>query len=91
VLNGALLILGGYLCGPAIPLSPYPRLMLAAHSAGFLASGIVSVLAGLMVRASFTSLSAWGARVAVAGHVALMSGREPVNSHLLAPARDAAS
>jgi hypothetical protein len=33
VLNGALLILARYLCGAAIPHVPYPRIMLAAHSA----------------------------------------------------------
>jgi hypothetical protein len=33
-LNGALLMLAGLLVGAAIPAVPYPRIMLAAHSAG---------------------------------------------------------
>jgi hypothetical protein len=37
-LNGALLMLAGLVVGAAIPAVPYPRLMLAAHSAGFTAS-----------------------------------------------------
>jgi hypothetical protein len=71
VLNGALLILTGYLCGAAIPHVPHPRIMLAAHSAGFMASGILSILAGLMVQTSLTSLTPRGATVAIFGHVML--------------------
>lgn len=40
VLNGAVLILVRHLCGEAMPHVPYPRIMLAAHSAGSMASGI---------------------------------------------------
>ena len=71
VLNGALLILAGYLCGAAIPHVPHPRIMLAAHSAGFMASGILSILAGLMIQASLTSLSPGAARVVLFGHLTL--------------------
>jgi amino acid permease len=71
VLNGALLILAGYLCGAAIPHVPYPRIMLAAHSAGFMASGILSILAGLMIQTSLTSLPPRAARVAFFGHLTL--------------------
>ena len=46
-LNGALLMLAGLLVGAAIPAAPYPRIMLAAHSAGFTDSGLISMLAGL--------------------------------------------
>ena len=41
-LNGALLMLAGLLAGVAIPLAPYPRLMLSAHNAGFTVSGLLS-------------------------------------------------
>ncbi len=71
VLNGALLILAGYLCGAAIPHVPYPRIMLAAHSAGFMASGILSILAGLVIQASLTSLSPRATRVVFLGHLTL--------------------
>lgn len=71
VLNGALLILAGYLCGAAIPHVPYPRIMLAAHSAGFMASGILSILAGLMSQASLTSLSPGAGRAVLIGHLTL--------------------
>jgi hypothetical protein len=71
VLNGALLILAGYLCGAAIPHVPYPRIMLAAHSAGFMASGILSILAGLMIQASLTSVSPRATRVVFLGHLTL--------------------
>jgi hypothetical protein len=70
-LNGVLLILAGYLCGAAIPHVPYPRIMLAAHSAGFMASGILSILAGLMLHTSLTSLSPGAARVAFFAHLTL--------------------
>jgi hypothetical protein len=71
VLNGALLVLAGYVCGAAIPHVPYPRIMVAAHSAGFMASGILSILAGLLVQTSLTSLSPRASRVAIAGHLTL--------------------
>jgi hypothetical protein len=71
VLNGALLILAGYLCGAAIPHVPYPRIMLAAHSAGFMASGILSILAGLMIQASLTSLSPRATTAVFLGHLTL--------------------
>jgi len=71
VTNGALLIFAGFLCGAAIPHVPYPRLMLAAHSAGFMSSGILSILAGLVVRLSYTSVSARVSHVAIVGHVLL--------------------
>src|SRR4051812_2600050 len=70
-LNGVLLILAGYFCGAAIPHVPYPRIMLAAHSAGFMASGILSILAGLMLHTSLTSLSPGAARVAFFAHLTL--------------------
>ena len=38
-LNGSLLMLVGFFAGAAIPLVPYPRLMLSAHNAGFTVSG----------------------------------------------------
>jgi len=71
VTNGALLIFAGYFCGAAIPHVPYPRLMLAAHSAGFMSSGIISILAGLMVRLAYSSVSGRIALVAIVGHVLL--------------------
>ena len=71
VLNGALLILAGYLCGAAIPHVPHPRIMLAAHSAGFMASGILSILAGLMLQTSLTSLSPRAATLVFYGHLTL--------------------
>ncbi len=45
--------------------------MLAAHSAGFMASGILSILAGLMLRTSLTSLSPRAARLVLFGHLTL--------------------
>jgi hypothetical protein len=70
-MNGVFLILTGYLCGAAIPHVPHPRLMLAAHSAGFMASGMLSIIGGLMVQTSLTTLSARAGRVALWGHVML--------------------
>lgn len=71
VLNGAFLILAGYLCGAAIPHVPHPRIMVAAHSAGFMASGILSILAGLLLQTKLSSLSAGAARIAFFGHLTL--------------------
>lgn len=71
IANGASLIFAGFLCGAAIPHVPYPRLMLAAHSAGFMSSGILSILAGVLVRLSYTAVSQRGSRIMILGHVLL--------------------
>jgi hypothetical protein len=55
-LNGALLMLAGLLAGAAIPAVPYPRIMLAAHTAGFTDSGLISILAGVLLISSLCSL-----------------------------------
>ena len=55
-LNGALLMFAGLFVGAAIPAVPYPRLTLAAHSAGCTASSLLSMVA---------------AGVVISGHVAL--------------------
>jgi (hydroxyamino)benzene mutase len=60
--NAALLILTGFICGLVIPAAPYPRLMLTAHIQ-FVVNGMISLLAGLMLR---TSLSIAGKRAAAA-------------------------
>jgi hypothetical protein len=70
-LNGTLLMVAGLLCGAAIPATPYPRLMLAAHSAGFTLSAVVSILAALLIGTSLCSLPSRAASVVVWGHIVL--------------------
>jgi len=70
-LNGALLMLVGLFVGAAIPLVPYPRLMLSAHNAGFTVSGTLSMIAALLLAASLCDLSRRSANVVIAGHVGL--------------------
>jgi hypothetical protein len=70
-LNGALLMLAGLLVGAAIPAVPYPRLMLAAHSAGFTASGLLSMVAALLLNSSLCSVPPRAASVVIWAHVAL--------------------
>ena len=70
-LNGTLLMVAGLLCGAAIPAAPYPRLMLAAHSAGFTLSASVSILAALLLGTSLCSLASRAARIVVWGHLLL--------------------
>ncbi len=70
-LNGASLMLAGLLVGAAIPAVPYPRLMLAAHSAGFTSSGLLSMVAGLLLNSSLCSVPPRAASVVIWAHVAL--------------------
>jgi hypothetical protein len=70
-LNGASLMLAGLLTGAAIPAVPYPRLMLAAHSAGFTDSGLISMVAAVLLSSSLCSLSPRAASVVIWAHVAL--------------------
>ena len=70
-LNGASLMLVGLFVGVAIPLAPYPRLMLSAHNAGFTVSGTVSILAAFLLGSSLCSISRRAATVVTWGHVAL--------------------
>ena len=49
-------MLAGLFVGAAIPAVPYPCLMLAAHSAGFTAGGLLSMIAGAL--AEFLTLQA---------------------------------
>ena len=57
-LNGAGLMLAGLISGALIPATPYPRLMLSAHNAGFTVSGTLSILAALLLSSSLSSLRA---------------------------------
>jgi hydroxylaminobenzene mutase len=66
--NGALLMLVGLLCGLTISAAPYPRLMLTAH-VQFLVNGMVSVLAGLMLKTSLSTVGRRSGLVIVWGHV----------------------
>jgi len=70
-LNGASLVLAGLLTGAAIPAVPYPRLMLAAHSAGFADSGLISMVAAVLLSSSLCSLPSRAASVVVWAHVTL--------------------
>ncbi len=70
-LNGALLIFVGLFVGAAIPLVPYPRLMLSAHNAGFTVSGTLSMIAALLLATSLCSISGRSAKVVIVGHVSL--------------------
>lgn len=69
--NGALLMLVGMLVGAAIPLVPYPRLMLSAHNAGFTVSGTVSILAAFLLNSSLSTIPRPAATVVILGHVSL--------------------
>jgi hypothetical protein len=70
-LNGTLLMVAGLFCGAAIPAAPYPRLMLAAHSAGFTLSAVVSILAALLLGTSLCCLPSRAARIVLWGHLLL--------------------
>ena len=70
-LNGALLLLVGLFVGAAIPLVPYPRLMLSAHNAGFTDSGMLSMAAAFLLSTSLCSLSRRAAITVISAHVAL--------------------
>lgn len=70
-LNGSLLMLAGRFAGAAIPAAPYPRLMLAAHSAGFTLSGVITMLAALLLQSSLCPVSPRPASLIAWGHVLL--------------------
>jgi len=70
-LNGASLMLAGLFAGALIPLAPYPRLMLSAHNAGFTVSGMLSMVAALLLATSLCNLSRRAAMVVIAAHVSL--------------------
>ena len=70
-LNGSLLMLVGFFAGAAIPLVPYPRLMLSAHNAGFTVSGSLSMSAAFLLGCSLCSISRRAGIVVITGHVAL--------------------
>jgi hypothetical protein len=70
-LNGTLLMLAGLFCGVAIPHVPYPRLMLTAHSSGFTDSGLISMVAALLLSTSLCSLSPLAEKVVVWAHIVL--------------------
>ena len=70
-LNGALLMFTGLLVGAAIPLAPYPRLMLSAHNAGFTVSGMLSMVAALLLGSSLCSIPGWATTWVIWAHVAL--------------------
>jgi hydroxylaminobenzene mutase len=64
-------MLAGLICGALVPATPYPRLMLSAHNAGFTVSGTLSILAALLLSSSLSSIPLRAANVVVWGHVAL--------------------
>jgi uncharacterized membrane protein len=64
-------MLAGLFTGAAIPAVPYPRLMLAAHSAGFTDSGLISMVAAVLLSSSLCSLPPRAASVVIWAHVAL--------------------
>jgi hydroxylaminobenzene mutase len=68
VINGAALMLAGLLCGLTVESAPLPRLMLTAHIQ-FLVNGMVSVLAGLLLRTGLSVVSGRGGAIIVIGHV----------------------
>jgi hypothetical protein len=74
-LNGALLMLAGLFAGAAIPAVPYPRLMLAAHSAGFTSSGLISMVAGLLFKTNLCTVRPWAARVILWSHVRALAAQ----------------
>jgi hypothetical protein len=49
-------MLAGLCVGAAIPAVSYPRLMLAAHGAGYTARGWLSMVAGLLLSSSLCKL-----------------------------------
>lgn len=67
----ALLMLVGLVAGAAIPLVPYPRLMLSVHNAGFTANGLLSMVAAFMLSSSLCSVSPRAASVVIWAHVSL--------------------
>jgi hydroxylaminobenzene mutase len=70
-LNGAGLMLAGLVAGALIPVTPYPRLMLSAHNAGFTVSGTLSIVAALLLGSALATIPPRAASVVVWGHVAL--------------------
>jgi len=70
-LNGAGLMLAGLICGALVPVTPYPRLMLSAHNAGFTVSGTLSILAALLLNSALSSIPLRAASVVIWAHVAL--------------------
>jgi (hydroxyamino)benzene mutase len=67
-LNGAMLMVVGLLCGPAIAAAPFPRLMLTAHIQ-FLLNGMMSVFAALLIKASLAQIGRRGGLTVIVGHV----------------------
>jgi len=63
-------MLAGLFAGAAIPAVPYPRLMLTAHI-GFTGSGLISMVAAVLLGSSLCSLSPRAASVVVWAHVTL--------------------
>jgi (hydroxyamino)benzene mutase len=61
-------MLAGLLLGLAIAPAPYPRLMLTAHIQ-FLVNGMMSVFAGLLLRASLSVVGQASGRLILIGHV----------------------
>ena len=70
-LNGVGLMLAGLICGALVPATPYPRLMLSAHNAGFTVSATLSIFAALLLSSSLSSVSIRAATIVVWAHVAL--------------------
>lgn len=66
--NGALMILVGLGCGLGVSAAPYPRLMLTAHIQ-FVVNGMLSLLAGILLKTSLSVVGRTGGFVVVAGHV----------------------
>lgn len=69
--NGASLMLAGLFAGVAIPFAPYPRLMLSAHNAGFTVSGMLSMVAALLLATSLCNLPRRTAWLVIWAHVSL--------------------
>jgi len=70
-MSGALLLLVGLFVGAAIPLVPYPRLMISAHTAGFTVSGTLSIIAAFLLSSSLCTIPRRASAVVILGHVAL--------------------
>lgn len=70
-LNGTSLMLAGLFAGAAIPFTPYPRLMLSAHNAGFTVSGMLSMVAAFLLATSLCHLPRRAALVVIWAHVSL--------------------
>ncbi len=62
------MMLVGLLVGLTIPLAPFPRLMLSAHIS-FLLSGLLSVIAGLLIKTSMAQVCDRAGTVIVVAHV----------------------